>query len=159
MTIPRSAAEVLNRHVVFEVESIDRLYLNLYIPILQSEGGIAHFWRAHRGYDFASSALMAPMSRSFVSSIERFAEHEGIDLIQFTKGQRKEDVAHEYYRRSNMREGVLFIGKAQEKVPLVRTERHRNPETGQTYPWLVRSRDVIPPRARPTHGSRTPPHW
>jgi hypothetical protein len=32
MTLPRSAGDVLAEHMVFEVESIDRLYLNVYVP-------------------------------------------------------------------------------------------------------------------------------
>ena len=40
-------------------------------------------------------------------------------------------------------EGVLFIGKAQEKTPVFRTERRRNEETGATYPWLVRSTAMV----------------
>ena len=32
MTLPRSAADVLADHVLFEIEAIDRMYLNLYQP-------------------------------------------------------------------------------------------------------------------------------
>jgi hypothetical protein len=32
MTLPRSAADVLAGHVLFEIEVIDRMYLNLYQP-------------------------------------------------------------------------------------------------------------------------------
>ena len=39
MSTARSAAEVLAEHVVLEVEAIDRMYLNVYIPQLQSVGG------------------------------------------------------------------------------------------------------------------------
>ena len=139
MKVARSVAEVLNEHVTLEVECIDRLYLNLYVPILQRVQGIGHFWIHHRGFSFASSALMAPMSRSFISNIERFAEQEGIDLITFKKGQRKEDVAKQYLAEFPLDEGVLFIGKAQEKAVVSRTEKRRNPQTGPTYPWLVRT--------------------
>ncbi len=52
MTLARSAAEVLAEHVQFELECIDRLYLNLYVPILQQEAGVAWFWRHHRGAKF-----------------------------------------------------------------------------------------------------------
>ena len=86
MTVARSAAEVLSEHVTLEVECIDRMYLNLYVPILQREQGIAFFWRHHRGYDFVSSALMSPMSREFVSKVERFAERKEIDLIRLDEG-------------------------------------------------------------------------
>jgi len=40
-------------------------------------------------------------------------------------------------------EGVLFIGKAQEKTPVIRTERRTNPQTGQPYPWLVKSTAMV----------------
>lgn len=56
--IVRSVADVLEGHVELAVECIDRMYLNLYVPILQSERGVAYFWRKHRGYEFASSALI-----------------------------------------------------------------------------------------------------
>jgi hypothetical protein len=43
----------------------------------------------------------------------------------------------EHLRHFALDEGVVFIGKAQEKTPVFRTERRRNPKTGQTYPWIV----------------------
>ena len=64
MSIPQTVTEILRDHVTLEVESIDRMYLNLYVPKLQYEGGIASFFRYHRGATFASSALMAPMTAS-----------------------------------------------------------------------------------------------
>ena len=39
-------------------------------------------------------------------------------------------------------EGVLFIGRAQEKTGLFRTERRRNAE-GRAYPWIVRSTGMV----------------
>jgi hypothetical protein len=143
MNVARSVSEVLNEHVTLEIECIDRLYLNLYVPILQRLEGIGHFWIHHRGYRFASSGLMAPMTRAFVCSIERFAKKNGIDLIQFEKGQDKEEVAKKYLEAFPDQEGVLFIGKAQEKASVPRTERRRNPETGQTYPWLISSTAMV----------------
>ena len=38
MSIPRSVAEVLAEHVNLEVEGIDRMYLNVYVPALQRAG-------------------------------------------------------------------------------------------------------------------------
>jgi len=143
MTIARSAAEVLEKHVTLEVECIDRVYLNLYVPILQQERGVAYFWKHHRGYDFASSALMSPMSRDFVSKVERFTEQQGLELITFGKGQRKEDLAKEYLRRFDGEEGVLFVGKAQEKAKVIRTQRRRNPKTGKCYAWLYGSTSMV----------------
>ena len=49
MTLARSVADVLSDHVTLEVECIDRMYLNLYVPKLQYEGGVVGFFRGHRG--------------------------------------------------------------------------------------------------------------
>ena len=143
MSIARSVAEVLDEHVTLELECIDRMYCNLYIPILQSPEGIAWFFKHHRGHAFASSALMAPITKAFIEHIESFAEREGIDLVTFRRGERKEDIAKEYLDRFSADEGVLFIGKAQEKTAVVRTERRRNPQTGAPYAWLVKTTAVI----------------
>src|SRR3954452_196712 len=138
MTLPRSAADVLKDHVTLEVEGIDRMYLNVYQPRLQTERGVAAFFRFHRGETFASSALMEPISKSFITAVDRFVAREQVPLITFTKGQRKDDVTQEYLATFRGTEGVLFVAKAQEKTPVFRTEKRRNPETGRTYPWIVR---------------------
>lgn len=143
MTLSRNVADILAEHTTLEVECIDRMYLNLYVPILQRENGIAHFWRSHRGHPFVSGALMAPMSRAFVRSIKHFAEQEAIPLIKFKAGQRKDDIAKDYLEKFEAEEGVFLIGKAQEKTRVVRTEKRRNPETGATYPWLVMSTAMV----------------
>jgi len=143
MSVPRCVAEVLREHSTLELECIDRMYLNLYVPILQREPGVAYFWRKHRGYSFASSALMAPMSRAFVGSIHAFAENQGIPLITFKKGQRKDEIARKHFACFSGDEGVVFIGKAQEKAAVIRTVRRRNLDTGQTYPWLLHSTAMV----------------
>jgi len=138
-----SVATILRDHVTLEVESIDRMYLNVYVPRLQSTAGVAHFFRAHRGATFASSALMDPITSAFIAALERFARGQGIPLLTFAKGQRKDEVAAEHLARFTGEEGVLFIGKAQEKTAVVRTEKRRNPDTGQSYPWLVKSTAMV----------------
>jgi hypothetical protein len=143
MTVPRSVADVLADHVVLEVESIDPMYCNLYVPKLQHVNGVVWFFRGHLGMPFASSALMDPISKRFVASIHRFCRDHDVPMVDFVKGQRKDDVAHEYLARFTGEEGVLFIGRAQEKTPVFRTERRRNPETGASYPWIVSSTGVV----------------
>ena len=138
MSVPcRSVAQILDDHVTLEVECIDRMYLNLYVPILQCPRGISFFFTKHRGFDFPSSALMAPITSRFVQRIERFAEDEGVDLITFAKGVRKDDIAQQYLAETDLEEGVLFIGKGQEKARLTRTERRFSEQTGAPYAWLV----------------------
>jgi hypothetical protein len=86
---------------------------------------------------------MDAMTKAFIAAIERFALREGVPLITFPKGQRKEAVAAAYLAQFQGEEGLLFIGKAQEKTVVCRTEKRRNPQTGQTYPWLVRSTALV----------------
>ena len=143
MSLPRSVAEILREHVTLEVEGIDRMYLNAYVPGLQYESGVAAFFRRHRGHPFASSALMDPISKAFVAAIHTFVHAQGVPLITFEKGQRKDDVMAEHLTRFTAPEGVVFVGRAQEKTPVVRTEKRRNPVTGQAYPWLVRSTAMV----------------
>jgi hypothetical protein len=143
MSVPRSVAEVLSEHVTLEVEGIDRMYLNVYVPQLQREQGVATFFRSHLGHRFASSVLMDPISRKFVGELESFAKREQVPVIQFRKGERKDDIAAGYKKKFSKPEGVVFIGKAQEKMPVFRTERRRSETTGATYPWLVRSTAMV----------------
>jgi hypothetical protein len=143
MSISRSVAEILRQHVTLTVECIDRMYLNVYVPRLQSERGVVGFFRYHRGHPFASSALMEPISKAFIRSIEAFAAREGLPLLTFAPGQDKDAVMADRLARFPAPEGVVFIGKAQEKTRVFRTEKRRNPTTGQPYPWIVRSTALV----------------
>ncbi|MGH3934948.1 MAG: hypothetical protein ACRDS1_08240 [Pseudonocardiaceae bacterium] len=143
MTLPRTAADVLSRHVVFEIESIDRLYLNVYVPELQRVGQVVGFLTRHWGFEIASTALVAPMSEVFVTGIRRYATGHGVPLIDFVKGQRKDDLMHEHLARCDGSEQVLFIGRAQEKARIFRTEKRRNPTTGAAYPWIVTATAMV----------------
>src|SRR6188472_4289716 len=114
MTVARSVADVLDDHVVFEVESIDRMYLNVWQPRLAYGGGVHGFFAAR-----------------------------GLELVSFAKGQRKDDLAQEFLARFTDEEGVLFVGRAQEKAGVWRTQRRHSPSTGGSYAWLVRSSAFI----------------
>src|SRR5438552_10930454 len=140
--IRKSVAEILDDHVTFELEAIDRMYLNAYVPSLQTGGGFVYFLQTQLGVRIPSTVMVAPMSRRFVDAMERFAETEGVDLVTFEKGQRKDDVAHEYLAKFKGDEGVLFIGKAQEKASVFRTEKRRRPD-GSRYPWIIRSKTPV----------------
>ena len=141
--IAQSVADILNHHVKLTVEGIDRMYLNVFVPRLQHELGIVGFFREHRGQPLPSAALMKPMSRSFVAKLEDFVARHAVPLVQFRKGQRKDDVMKEHLRRFRKEEGVVFVGKAQEKTPVFRTEKRRSPKTGLPYPWIVRSTAMV----------------
>jgi len=92
---------------------------------------------------YASTALMDPMSKAFVADIHGFVSARGLELVHFAKGQRKDEVTHQVLAGFTEDEGVLYVGRAQEKSNVWRTQRRHNPLTGGSYAWLVRSTAFI----------------
>ncbi len=118
MTVARSVADVLSDHVVFEVECIDRMYLNVYVPQLQYAAGLVGFVHRQWGLPIASTAPLAPISDGFSQAMRRFARAQGVPWVDCVKGQRKDDIMHQHLAAFTAKEGVLFIGRAQEKTVL-----------------------------------------
>ena len=140
--VRKNVAEILAHHVTFELEAIDRMYLNAYVPSLQTGGGFVWFVKTQLGARVPSTMVVAPMSERFVKAIEHFVATQGVDLVPFEKGQRKDDVAQQYLASFEGEEGVLFVGKAQEKASVFRTEKRRD-AAGLTYPWIIRSTAMV----------------
>jgi len=138
MTLPRTVADVLSDHVTFEMECIDRMYLNLWQPRLAYGGGVAGFFTGHRGNLYASTALMDPMSKAFVADIHHFIAAHDLELVHFAKGQRKDEVTQRLLAGFSASEEVLYVGRAQEKSNVWRTQRRRHAD-GSSYAWLVRA--------------------
>jgi hypothetical protein len=143
--MPHNVAELQRKHVVLEVESIDRMYLNLYQRRLTTPGGVASYFRDHLGHRFASTKQAGEMTDDFVRSIMEFIHEEELDLVRFAKGQRKDEVAQERLRefqQSGRTEGVLFVGVAQEKAWVPRTIRKAVGEGG-SIPWIIFSTAMV----------------
>lgn len=99
MSVPTTVAEVIGEHVKFELQSIDRMYLNVYQQRLQRGAGVSYFFRQHRGEACATALVMSRMTRAFVQSVERFAVQNQIPMVAFEKGVRKEDIFHEHLKQ------------------------------------------------------------
>ena len=72
MKIAPSVAELQRENIVLELESIDRMYLNAYVPKLTSEKGIAGYFRGFLGHRFASTKSAAGKSEALVRAIMKF---------------------------------------------------------------------------------------
>ena len=142
MNLPRSVADVLSDHVVFEVECIDRMYCNVYIPGLQYAAGLVGYVHQQLDMPIASTAPLAKISDRFTKAVHRFALDRRVPWVNFVKGQRKDDVMHEHLAAFTAAQGVVFIGRAQEKTAVFRTERRLNGE-GRSYPWIVKSTGMV----------------
>ena len=145
MTGPRSVADVVTDHVTFEIECIDRMYLNVYVPQLQYPAGIVGYVQRQLGLPIASTAPLGKITDAFSGAMRRFAVEQGVPWVDFVKGQRKDDVMHAHLAgvaAAGRTEGVLFVSRAQEKTALFRTEKRRD-ASGRSYPWIVKATGVV----------------
>ena len=108
--------ELLRDHVTLEVECIDRLYLNGYIPRLQTSGDLVTFLIKQLGKPIPSPALLSQLTQNFVGRIKDYARENDIPMVKFEHGQRKDDIANDWRAKRPVRDQVVFIGSAQEKA-------------------------------------------
>ena len=135
-TLSTSVSELQRENVTFELESIDRIYFNSYVPQLTTAGGVASYFRNYKGHRFASTKDAVEMTTVFKRGILDFANSNKIPIIRFEKRQRKDDVMQKHLRKFKGQEGVLFIGIAQEKATVPRTVRKRFGTGEGTIPWI-----------------------
>ncbi|MCY3819100.1 MAG: hypothetical protein OXH52_07025 [Gammaproteobacteria bacterium] len=126
MNVARSAAEMLSQHTTLALECVDRMYLNLYVPLLRTAARAAEFFREMGGAAWPSSRLMGLITEPFVNAL---------DLVTFRRARRKHERTREYLRSWPGGQGVLYIGWTQEKARMHRTDRRHESRTGTTYPW------------------------
>jgi hypothetical protein len=127
--------------VTLRIRSVDRLFLQAYVPRLMTEHLLARYL-LDRGYTIPSPALLARQGRAYVEAIERFAAEQDIPLLRFAKGESKEEVARPYLERAERerRHGCVMIGVAQEKTWAWRGFRSGS---RRAHPWFSYSRQTV----------------
>ena len=126
MSIPRSVADVLGKHVVLEVEGIDRMYLNVYQPKLQTEKQAACFFRFQRGQiageraSFSSHVLIEVSARQQ----KRYQHDRGIE-ISVLGMRRCLEHRHRERQRDTDADRHVHIDAAAAKRPEGRREERR----------------------------------
>lgn len=111
-----SIPELLNGHVTLEVECLDRLYRNGYIGPLATPGGLVNFMREQLGKPIPSPVVLGHVTEKFRDAVKAMAEREQIPVYQFNHKERKDDVANQFRRQRGIRDGIVFVGVAQEKA-------------------------------------------
>ena len=114
--------DVLEGHVALEIECVDRLYLNAYVPILQVGGQVIRFLHGHLGHDIASPALLGRIGTRFRTAVKQFAKERGIPILALKKpdrsrwDDRKLDHVRPYLQQAERegRYGVVAIVACQE---------------------------------------------
>jgi hypothetical protein len=124
-----TVAELLDRHVSLTVESFDRIYLNGYVPTLQTSGSLVTFLMDQGKNPIPSPALLSKISNQFKAKLEQFALERGLELVHFERKQRKDDVATVHRGIFAANEGVYLIGVAQEKCTAFKASTRKAPDS------------------------------
>ncbi|GAB4505636.1 MAG: hypothetical protein Fur0043_26330 [Anaerolineales bacterium] len=108
--------DVLTHKIALDIECVDRVYLNGYVKDLQMPGGLINFIREQMGFPIPSPILLAPVSQAFRVRVEKFAEEQGLTIVNFARDEEKDETARAHLAKFEKRSGVVLIGKAQEKT-------------------------------------------
>ena len=106
-------ATLLRDHVTLTCRSVDRIFLQAYVPKLQSVGWVCQFLRWQRGYEIPSSAAFGKIGDGYVAEVHRWAKANGVPVRRFGKGENKEEIARpliEAAEREGGRGKVVLIG-------------------------------------------------
>jgi hypothetical protein len=108
--------ELLEGHVGLDIQCLDRIYLNGYVPNLQVSGQVVWFMTRHLGYPIPSPAIMEKIGTRFRLAVKTYADSNQIPMVRFNKGDRKIDVMSSYVeaQAKTGQSGVAAIGFAQE---------------------------------------------
>lgn len=136
-------SSLLADHVTLRVRSVDRLFLQGYLPRLQTEGQLIRFL-LDRGFPIPSPTLFGKMGRAYSDAIDRYVTEREIPVVRFVKGDVKEEIAREQFKRAEAdgRFGVVMLGVCQEKTSAWRGWRDGGPDS---HPHFVYRRQSIFP--------------
>src|SRR6266567_1303358 len=112
---PVTLADIVAGHVSLEIEGFDRIYLNGWVPALQTSGQVAG-WLHWRGFPVASPAALGRNSQAFRAAVRRYAQDNEVPWVTFRKGDRKLDVIRPYLEGAEKagQSKVVAIGEARE---------------------------------------------
>jgi hypothetical protein len=136
--------DVLDGHVVLDMECLDRIYLNGYVPNLQMGGQVVSFLTQHLGNPIPSPAILEKIGTAFRRAVASFAEDNHIPVVRFAKTDRKIDVMRPYLARQadTGRAGVAAIGMAQEFAPVYTATKHTGQTSAVWFSYAVSQRRV-----------------
>ena len=108
--------EILTNKVTLDIECIDRVYLNGYVKHLHMAGGLITFIREQMGFPIPSPMVLPPFTQAFRKTVEQYAKEQGLSIVDFAKGEDKDEKARTHLAKFEKKQGVVLIGKAQEKA-------------------------------------------
>jgi hypothetical protein len=123
--------DLLDGHVSLDLECLDRIYLNAYVPNLQVAGQVVAFMRDHLDMPIPSPSIMEKMGNRFRKAVVAFAEDHDIPVVRFKKGDRHIDLMRPHLEAAT-EPAVVAIGVAQEFQSVFAASR-RDTSTGAPF--------------------------
>src|SRR4029077_16062799 len=124
-------ATLLRDHVTLTCRSVDRIFLQAYVPKLQCVGGVCQFLYWQKGFGIPSSAAFGKIGDAYVAEVHRWAKKNEIPVRRFAKGENKEQIARPLIEAAEREGGdgrVVLLGIAQEKTPVWRSWKAKGQE-------------------------------
>jgi hypothetical protein len=72
--------------------------------------------REQLGKPIPSPAVLGQVTEKFRGDVKAMAERERLPVYQFDRKERKDEAANDFRRKRGTRDGVVFVGVAQEKA-------------------------------------------
>jgi hypothetical protein len=140
-------ATLLRDHVTLTCRCVDRIFLQAYVPKLQTVGWVCQFLNRQRGFVIPSLAAFGKIGAVYVAEVHRWAEANDVPVIYFKKGENKEQIARPLLEAAEGAGGegrVVLVGIGQEKAPVWRSwkaegqehRRHPHMEWGRQMAFI-----------------------
>lgn len=137
-------ATLLRDQVTLTCRSVDRFFVQGWVPRLVTVGQVCTFLRWHRGFKIPSSAAFGTIGDRFVRDVERYAKERAIPLVHFKKGEDKEEFVRPCLQAAAAEGGdgkVVLIGVAQEKASVWRSWKAKGHEQ-RSHPHMEWGRQM-----------------
>src|SRR6266542_2931627 len=123
-----TANTILDGHTTLQLRSLDRLYLNAYVPQLQRPPLVARFLE-REATPIASPALFERRSKRFVQELRAYAAAHGAPWMTLKRGERKEEQWRPLCLAAEAagRTGLVAVGVIQERVRAWRAAKSVRP--------------------------------
>ena len=138
-------ATLLRDHVTLTCRSVDRIFVQSYVPKLHCVGGVCQFLYWQKGFGIPSSAAFGKLGDAHVAEVYRWAKKNAIPVRRFVKGENKEQIARPLIEAAEREGGdgkVVLIGVAQEKTPMWRSWKAKGQERA-AHPHMEWGRQML----------------
>jgi hypothetical protein len=138
-------ASLLRDRTALTCRCIDRIFIQGFVPKLQSVGQVCIYLHDVKGFPIPSSAAFGRIGNAYVRDIHRFAEEKGIPVVYFAKGQNKEELARRLLKAApdDGKARILLLGIAQEKASVWRSWKAKGHEKA-AHPHMEWGRQTAP---------------